>query len=215
MSHNYSIVLFKNKTKKKIINKFKTHKRAEEFYQSLIEKSNSVIFPMEYENGAQSNYEIALIIPSSGITDSMFIKDDFGRQIKIKLDDSEFTIGKINKYRIEESFIDYSTGKKITTPDFISLFLKKDGFKLISKLNNKIVLQNDDDYKLFTFKNIDDCDRFVDTLSELFHFQKRIDCLIVKDYSTSQRKYLYELLSEKGFSKSYLQRQSTTHPSRI
>ena len=41
---NYQIVLFKNKTKKKIINKFKTHKRANNFFESLINESESVIF---------------------------------------------------------------------------------------------------------------------------------------------------------------------------
>lgn len=215
MTHNYSIVLFKNKTKKKIINKFKTLKRAENFYKSLLSESESVIFPMEYENGVLSNYEIALVSPFSGITNSMFIKDEFGRQIKVKLDDSDFTITKIDRYYIEEEFLDYSTNKKISTPDFINKYLKKDGFKLLSKLNNKVVLQNDDDFKLFTFKNIDDSDRFIETLSDLFQNQKRMDCLLVKDYSTPQRKYLYEILVERGFSKSYLQRQSTTHPSKI
>jgi hypothetical protein len=215
MSHNYSIVLFKNKTKKKIINKFKTLKRAEDFYKSLVDISDSVLFPMEYENGVLSTYEIALVSPTIDISNTMFIKDEFGRQVRVKLDESGHTITKISKYNIEESFIDYSTGKKITTPEFIKTYLKKEGFKLLSKLNNKIVLQNDDDFKLFTLKNVDDSDRFINILSDLFQSQKRMDCLMVKDYSTSQRKYLYDLLSEKGFSKSYLQRQSTTHPSKI
>jgi hypothetical protein len=40
---------------------------------------------------------------------------------------------------------------------------------------------------------------------------KNTTALIVKDYNTNQRKYLYEILVEKGFSKTYLQRLSTTH----
>ena len=39
----------------------------------------------------------------------------------------------------------------------------------------------------------------------------RMDCLIVKDYSKPQKKYLYNLLVEKGFPIDYLQRYSTTH----
>ena len=49
-------------------------------------------------------------------------------------------------------------------------------------------------------------------LINYFIEQKRSDCIFVKDYSTAQRKYLYNLLIDNGFSKSYLQRQSTTHP---
>ena len=40
---NYIVVLFKNKSKKKIINKFKTKERAVAFYKKLIEE-NDVIF---------------------------------------------------------------------------------------------------------------------------------------------------------------------------
>lgn len=210
-TQNYLVVLFKNKRKKKIINKFKTFNKANDFYNNLISKSNEVLFPVGYENGSKSIYEIALLERKTGPSNNVFIKDEFGRQIKIELDDSDFRINKINPYNIEEDFVDYSTGKKINTQYFIKTYLKKDGFKLISKLNNKIILQIDDEYKLFTFKNLDDSDRFVDVLTEKFRNEKRIDCLLVKDYSTQQRKYLYEILIGNGFSKNYLQRHSTTH----
>jgi hypothetical protein len=85
---------------------------------------------------------------------------------------------------------------------------------MVSKLNNKVIVQNDDDYKLFTLKNDFDSSRLLDTLSELFMNQKRLDCMFVKDYSTNQRKYLYSILVEKGFPKNYLLRQSTTHPTK-
>ena len=88
------------------------------------------------------------------------------------------------------------------------------GLKLVSKLNNKIVVQNDDKINLFTLKNDYDSSRFIDNLSELFMEQKRFDCVFVKDYSNTQRKYLYNILIENGSSKSYLQRQTTTHPSK-
>ena len=83
---------------------------------------------------------------------------------------------------------------------------------MVSKLNNKIIVQNDDVIKLFTFKNEDDSSRFIDNLSKVFISQKKIDCMFVKDSSTSQRKYLYNILVNYGFPKSYLFRQSTTFP---
>jgi hypothetical protein len=209
---NYQIVLFKNKTKKKIINKFKTHKRANNYFESLINVSDSVIFDRKYENGIECSYEIALIEKTSGTFLPIFLKDEFGRKIKVSLDDDDFTILKIMKYRIEESFLDYSKNKKITLNELLKTYLKQDGLKLISKLNNKIIIQNDDKFKLFTFKNNDDGIRFIDNLSSHFINEKRYDCMFVKDYTTSQRKYLYDLLVENGFSKNYLIRHSTTHP---
>jgi len=209
---NYQIVLFKNKTKKKIINKFKTHKRANIFFESLINESDSVIFDKKYENGVECSYELALIEKTSGTFLPIFLKDEFGRKVKVSLDDENFTILKIMKYKMEESFLDYSKNKKITLNELLKTYLKQDGLKLISKLNNKIIIQNDSKFNLLTFKNDDDSIRFIDNLSSHFINEKRYDCMFVKDYTTSQRKYLYDLLVENGFSKKYLIRHSTTHP---
>jgi hypothetical protein len=209
---NYKIVLFKNKEKKKIINKFITSKKALKYFNYLIDKSDNVLFEMMYENGGFGEYEIALIEKNIGPTLPLFVKDDYGRQIKIEVEDNKYKISRIVKYRIEEEFLDYSTKKKIDTKRFISSYLSKDGLKLLSKLNNKIVLQNDNDINLFTFKNIHDSERFLEVLSEHFIKNKRYDCIFVKDSSTIQRKYLYDILIERGFSRSYLFRLSTTHP---
>jgi hypothetical protein len=210
---NYLIVLFKNKVKKKIIKKFKTSNRANSFYESLLETSNNVIFDKQYENGFLSNYEIAILEKVSGTFLPVFLKDEFGRNIKVNLDDEDFSIKKINPYHIDEFILDTTLNKKINPKEFIKLYLDPSGFKLISKLNNKIVVQNDDKFNLFTLKNDYDSSRFIDSISEFFMSQKRFDCMFVKDYSNAQRKYLYNLLIENGFSKSYLQRQTTTHPS--
>lgn len=214
MSYNYQVVLFKNKVKKKIINKFKTHKKANELYNSLIEISDAVIFNKKYENGQESLYELALLEKTSGTLLPMFMKDTFGRQVKVDLDDDDFSIIRISTYNLEELIVDYSTNTRITISDFIKKYLDPSGLKMVSKLNNKVIVQNDDHYNLFTLKNDDDSSRLLDNLSENFISQKRSDCMFVKDYSTAQRKYLYSILSEKGFPKTYLFRQSTTHPTK-
>jgi hypothetical protein len=214
MSYNYQVVLFKNKVKKKIINKFKTHKKANELYNSLVEESNTVLFDKKYENGYESLYELALLEKTSGTLLPMFMKDTFGRQVKVDLDDNDFTILRISTYNLEELIVDYSTNTRITISDFIKKYLDPPGLKMVSKLNNKVIVQNDDHYNLFTLKNDDDSSRLLDNLSENFISKKRSDCMFVKDYSTAQRKYLYSILSEKGFPKTYLFRQSTTHPTK-
>ena len=210
----YMIFLFKNKVKKKIIKKFKTFKRAENFYKTLIDKSENIIFSKQYDNGFESNYELGLLEPKSNNINSLFIKDNIGRQIKVELDENEHIITKINPYNIDEFFLDYNTKKKINTTTFIKKYLDSPGLKMVSKLNNKIIVQNDDVFKLFTFKNDDDSSRFIDSMLSYFLELKRIDCMFIKDYDTNQRKYLYNILTEKGFPKSYLFRQSTTHPTK-
>lgn len=209
---NYQIVLFKNKIKKKIINKFKTHKRANEFYESLLSESDNVLFDKEYENGSLCSYELALLEKTSGTFLPIFLKDELGRKVKVNLDDDDYTISSISKYKTEELILDTTTNKKINSKEFIHLYLNPTGFKLVSKLHNKIIVQNDDKFNLITLKNDSDASRFIDTLSEKFMEEQRNDCIFVKDYTTTQRKYLYELLVSKGFSKDYLFRRLTTHP---
>ena len=52
---NYYIVLFKNKQKRKIINKFKTLNRAKKYYDNLLQISDDVFFERQlirfFKNG--------------------------------------------------------------------------------------------------------------------------------------------------------------------
>lgn len=215
MDPNFIIVLFKNKVKKKIINKFRTQKRASNFYKDLLEKSNNVIFEKTFENGIPSEYDLALVSKKNGKTENVFVKDSLGRQKKVELEDDEYRILKISTYRIPDKILDLSNNKKITCEEFIKKYLPKNNISMISSLNNKIVVQNDDKLNLFTLKTVSDSSNFIDSLSKYFLSENRNDCIFVKDVSTAQRKYLYELLVEKGYSKSYLQRHSTTHQIKI
>lgn len=208
---NYIVVLFKNKEKRKIINKFKTKKKALDFYNKLISESNNVIFSKSTENGFECLFELGLLENKEINQGKVYIKDELGRTILVKTDSEDYNILKISNYNIEEGFVDYSTKQKITSLGLEKKYLNKSGIKLVSKLNNKIVVQNDEKINLFTFKNSDDADRFI-TNFEIYYSSKKKDCLFVKDYSFPQKKYMYELLTKYGFPKSYLQRYSTAHP---
>lgn len=212
MEYKYQIILFKNKEQKKKIKNFVTHKRASDYFDLLLKMSEEVIFPKSWENGSKCFFEIGLIENTSGSMIPIFLKDELGRQIKVETNDENRTILKISKYNIEEEFVDFSTKNKIDSKFFIKKYLDVDGFKLISKLNNKIVVQNEDKTNLFTLKTIEDSDRFIEVMVSYFNEIKRQDCLFVKDISTIQRKYLYEILVSNGFPLEYLQRYSTTHP---
>lgn len=214
IEYNFQIVIFKNKVKKKVIKKFITRKRGDEFFDKLIKESNDVIFEKQYENGFYSDYELTFIEKVSPGFTPIYLKDDYGRNVKINIDDNNYSITKISKYKVEEQFLDISQNKKMNSKEFIKKYLNKPGLKMLSKLNNKIVLQNDDDLNLFTFKNEQDSGRFITTLSNLFFSEKKYDCMFVKDSSTVQRKYLYDLLVQRGYSKVYLHRQLTTHPTK-
>ena len=209
---NYIVVLFKNKKKKRIIKKFITFSRAKQFYEKLIKESNEVLFEIRVEGGKECNYEIGIVEMSSKQLVPVYMTDEFGRSVKVKLDEDGMTLFKINPYKKEETIYDIREQKKITTQIFIKKYLKGDGLKMISVLNNKIVLQEDEKIHLFTLKSESESSRFVDNLSSHFFKIKRGDCLFVKDYSTAQRKSLYALLESAGIDKKILYRKFTTLP---
>lgn len=207
---DYIIVLFKNRVKKKIIKKFKTLHRAEKFYNNLLLTSDEVIFDKQHENGYHCTFELGLLGPKNN--QIIYIKDEFGRQNKINVEDDNYSMLKIKPYKIDEEFVDYTTKQKINTQQLIKKYLKGDGLKMVSKLNNKIIVQLNEVTNLFTFKNEIDSSRFIDNLSKKYINEKRMDCIFIKDSSTPQRKYLYDMLVNLGYPKQYLFRQSTTFP---
>ena len=208
---DYIIVLFKNRVKKKIIKKFKTFDRAQKYYNNLLSISDEVIFDKQYENGYHSTFELGLLGPKSS-NKTIYIKDEFGRRNKVDVEDNDYCMLQINKYNINEEFVDYSTKKKINCEELIKKYLSGDGLKMVSKLNNKVIVQLNETTNLFTFKNEFDSSRFIDNLSQKYINEKRMDCIFIKDSSTPQRKYLYDMLVNLGYPKQYLFRQSTTFP---
>ena len=209
---NYLVVLFKNKKKKKIIKKFITFNRAKLFYDNLIKESQEVIFNVEVASGKECKYEIGLVEMSGKQLIPVYMTDEFGRSIKVKLDEEGMTLFEISQYKKEELIYDVKESKKITVHELIKKYLRGDGMKMVSVLNNKIIVQQEEKFHLFTLKNEQESSRFVDCLSLHFFKIKRGDCLFVKDYSSAQRKYLYGILESNGFSKRVLYRKFTSLP---
>jgi len=206
----YLIVLFKNKKRKKILNKFKTLERANKYFNDTLKTSNNVLFSKSFENGKPCKYEIGFLESGSTDFNLYFVKDELGRQIKVDIDDPDYRLTKIVDYNIEELLYDVDEKNKISFGGFIKKYLTRSGIKLISKLNNKVAIQNDDKVNLVSLKSIDECSRFIDVLEEYLIKNGRLDCILVKDTSKQQKKYLYTILESKGIDKSFLYRRFTT-----
>jgi hypothetical protein len=210
---NYIVVLFKNKVRQRIIKKFVTSKKANDFFINLINKNQNVIFDTQTENGKSVKYEIALLEKKGDTLFPIYTKDEFGRNIKLEFEDEDYNIVKISSYKEPELIQDYQTKNKISVETFINKYLSKDGLKMISKLNNKLLVQKDEEVFLFVLKNEFDCVRLIDSMIERFVKLKRGDCMFVNDTSPQQKKYLYKFLIEKGFDKKFLYRKETTYSS--
>lgn len=212
MEKKYFVILFKNKVKKRIIKKFTTSERAKDFFNKKKLESSITIFPKSFENGKECSFELGLVENGSSSFEPIYFTDEFGRNLKAKMIEEDMYLIDVLTYNLEEKIFDLQKNKKITTPELMSKYLVGQGVKMISSINNKIVIQNDDEIKLFSLKNENECKRFLDCLSTHFFKIKKGDCIIVKDVSSAQKKYLFSLLSEKGVDKKTLYRKYTTYP---
>jgi hypothetical protein len=212
MVPKYYVVLFKNRTRKKIIKKFSNFKNAEKFYNELTKQNTEVIFEKRIENGKECEYEVALLQNKSNEFFDVYKTDDLGRNIRVVLETPEYDLLKIANYRMEETLFDIKKNKKVSVTSFIKTYLKSDGLKMISTLNNKIIVQADETFNIFSLKSPEEAKRFIESLSQYFYSIKRKDCMFVTDESSAQKKYLIKILSEWGIDKKILYRQYTTHP---
>ena len=86
--------------------------------------------------------------------------------------------------------------------------------KSISTLHNKLIIQINDKFFVFSLKNVDDSHRLLETIENYFRQNGRDDAIFIKDTSIIQRKWIYDLLVRNGFNKQKLYRQTTTFSKR-
>jgi len=208
------VVLFKNKVRKKIINKFITLDKAKDFFDKKINENKEVYFEKRVENARDCSFDLCLLEKKNEEFNNLFVRDGLGRQVKVELDDPEFKIMKVLEYKVEETIFDVSTRKKITLIEFYKKYIYKKGVILVSRLNNKVVVQEDSLVYLFSLKNENESRRFLTSLNNFFLDNSIINCIIVIETSKPQKKYLYSILENLGIDKKLLYRTATTYKPR-
>lgn len=206
--------MFKNKKRKKIIKSFVRKSYAEKFFKQKIDESNQVKFNVEVENSEDCKYEIAFLSLVDDKQIPLFVQDDFGRNVKIDLQDSDYKITRIEPYNLPEKIQDWQKNKRITYEEFLKYYFGERELKNVFTINNKVVIQKDEQINIFSFKNKNESKRFLKILQEDLISQKRADGIFVTDKDTVQRKYIYELLEKYGIDRKKLYRQSTTFSKR-
>jgi hypothetical protein len=213
MKDNYIIVLFKNRKRKKIIKRYATEKQATNFFNRMI-KENNVVFEKRIENAEPSDYELGLLSKNQSFQPSLYITDDYGRNSPVNLENPEYVFLNIKKYKVEELIFDWQKQEKINFDSFLKCYCKSKDLKNIFTLNNKVCVQIEDDVNVFSLKDSEESNRFLDVLQDYFYNHNRKDGIFVKDVSSAQRKWLYDIMEKKGFDKKRLYRLKTTFAKR-
>ena len=210
---NYFIVLFKDKQKKRIIKKFITKRNALLAYNKMMEKSDNIFFEKKIQNGKECNFELGLISTIKESDVPTYLKDELGRNQRVYINnDTNMTFVAINRYKVEEKIFDIQEDKKISLNELYNKYLSITGFKVISILNHKIVVQNDTKFDLFSLKDENEALQFLDSLTTYLTYKNDLSCMVLKSTTLTQKKYLYDLLEEYGFDKAMLYRRVTTQP---
>ena len=206
--------MFKNKKRKKIIKSFVRKNVAELYFKKICEQSDKIKFNVEVENSLDVTYEVGLLCKNIDTQFQLFSQDDIGRNIRVNLEDSDLQIIKIHRYRVPEKLHEWSTNKRITYDEFFKKHFTNKELKNVFTVNNKIIVQRDEQTSVYSLKNIEESKRLLMLLQDEFVSLKRADAIFVKDMDTIQRKYLYDHLEKLGIDKKRLYRQSTTFSER-
>ena len=205
--NKYKIILFKNGKRVKCFFSSNSYKSILKKYTNIINKKKPK-FVIEYLSRKKVRFEIGVVTTES-VDDAIFVKDDIGRTKEITMGNNVYNIVKLLPYWKEEFIYDHHTKSKISYIDFLSNYLNSKDFKQVFTLNNKLIVQNEDYFNLFSLKTVSDALRLIDIVEFEIMDAGRMDCLFVRDTNTVQRKQLYDLLVRKGYDRGFLRKQYT------
>ena len=210
MSYNrnkYKIVLFKNGERTKVFFSSNSKKSILKKYNKLIEEKKPK-FITEYVSRKKVMFELAIITTEKS-DKSIFVKDSVGRTKKVSLGESSYHIIKLLPYWKEEKIYDHQSKNKLSFDSLLDTYLTGNDFKQIFSLNNKLVIQKDEIFNLFSLKTVSDAQRLLGTIELEFIDNGRYDCLFVRDTDTIQRNQLYDILTNVGYCRNFLRKQFT------
>jgi len=205
--NKYKIVLFKNGERTKVFFSSNSKKSILKKYNKFIEEKKPK-FITEYISRKKVMFELAIITTEKS-DKTIFVKDSIGRTKKVSLGESSYHIIKLLPYWKLEKVYDHQTNSKIDFNFLMHHYLIGTEFKQVFTLNNKLVIQHDNTFNLFSLKTVNDAQRILGIVELEFINNGRYNCLFVSDTDTSQRKQLYDILTKVGYGREFLRKQFT------
>ena len=207
MLKKYKIILIKNSVPKKTLFTSNVKRTTFNKFHKFL-NTKVPLFTRKYVKRKICQFEIAVFSKEKG-GGEIYRKDNLGRNIEVSIPLEGYHLIELSPYWVEELIYDHHKKTRVHLDHIIKTYLPKKDFKQVFTLNNKLIIQNEDDFKVFSLKNVDDCSRLLNIIKNIFINSGRTDCLFVPDSSTVQRKQLYKLLEDYGFNRKFLYKQYT------
>jgi hypothetical protein len=205
--NKYKIVLFRNGERVKCFFSSNRLDSVQDKYNELISEKKPK-FIVEYLSRKKVRFELG-IVTTEVVGGDIYLKDDMGRTKTVGVSGDEYNMLKLIPYWREEFIYNHQTQSKVSYCEVIDTYLPVDGFKQVFTINNKLVIQNDNEFKMFSLKTVSDAARLIDLIEFDLLDEIRVDCLFVRDTNTVQRKQLYTLLESAGYDRAFLRKQYT------
>ena len=205
MNKKYSIVLFCNKKRVKVLYSCQKRTTVHDYWSEFkTQKKPRFLKQQSGKRNQEALYELGLIFPNNRWATKTYVKDSIGRLIEAKIEDNKYRIKELIPYWKEELIYDHQLKKRIRYHEMLEEIIKIDEIGQIFTLNNKLFVQNENEIKLYGNKNINDAERLFELVREDLLKKKKGNFIFVKDVTTAQRKILYALLESKGFKRTEL-----------
>ena len=207
MVKKYKIVLIQSNNVKKVLATSNVKRNIYSKFNKFL-REKKPLFILNYTKRKNTSFELGVMstLPSKS---DVYKKDELGRNIIVNIDYPNYFLHDLSSYWVEEKVYDHQIKKRIFFNTFITNYTKSKNIKHIFTLNNKLIVQENDKYFLFSLKTTQDSKRFLDCIKKHLYKYGRSDCLLIPDTSTVQRKELYKLLEIQGFNKKMLYKHFT------
>ncbi len=204
----YQIVLFNNQSKKRIMATSRIYNNINKKFKEIHKKSN-VIFPTKFNKKKECEFELALLCIGKCKKSPLHKRDRLGRLTEVKIKTGKYQIIKLVDFEVEEKIYDHQLKRRLTFLEIFDRYLNTKSVSQLYTLNNKFIIQNYENFNLFSLKNVSESSRFLGCIKTYFNKIKKFNCLISRDLSTIQRKELYNILEKKGFDRALLYKHYT------
>lgn len=205
ITYRYFIILFKNRKKYKLMHKSAKKTTIMRIWDEL--KTTKKPLYTQTNAGRSRNetiFELGLIFPKTRWNNKVYVKDSLGRQLEVKLNNDKQRLKTIIPFWKEELIYDSDKKERIRYDEMMDYILSIKDIAQIFTLNNKLIIQVENNIKIYRNKNLSDCDRLFDIVKSDLLRRKMNNFIFVKDISTHQRILLYDILEEKGYKRADL-----------
>jgi hypothetical protein len=207
MLKKYKIILIKNSVPKKTLFTSNVKRTTQHKFHRFLNLKKP-LFTRKYVKRKFCQFELA-IFSKENLNQKIYRKDSLGRSIEVSIPVDNYYLMELTPYWVEELIYDHMKKSRVSVDYVMKTYLPNKDFKQVFTLNNKLIIQTDNDFKIFSLKNVSDCSRLLNVIKQIFIDGGRTDCLFVPDSSTVQRKQLYKLLEDYGFNRKFLYKQYT------